>query len=179
MSDTDYALGGSRLPSSNHSDAEPIIRIASAPALDLGTFGVRFLLGAGHTGGSFSVVEHPVPSRTLAAPLHRHSREDEYSIVLEGTLTVQLGERVHEAHAGDTILKPRGQWHTFWNGTDKPCRFLELISPAGFERFFEELGADPEAITGERAAALDAAYGLEVDYGSIERLCELHGLQFF
>jgi quercetin dioxygenase-like cupin family protein len=161
------------------SDAfDPVIARAAAPAVDLGSFGVHFLLSGRHTGGAFSLVEHPVPPRTLAAPLHRHSREDEFSIVLEGTLTVQLGDRVHEARSGDVLCKPRGQWHTFWNATDAPCRFLELITPPGFEQLFADLAADPAAMTGERAAALDAAYGLEVDYASIARLCAAHGLTF-
>jgi hypothetical protein len=37
------------------------------------------------------------------------------------------------------VVKPRDQWHTFWNACDEPCRILEIISPAGFERFFQEL----------------------------------------
>ena len=40
---------------------------------------------------------------------------------------------------GDLILKPRGQWHTFWNAGDEPARLLEIISPAGFGRYFAEL----------------------------------------
>src|SRR5690606_1605138 len=104
-----------------------VIAHAAAPVVDLGSFGARFLLSGRHTGQAFSLVEHPVPPRTLAAPLHRHSREDEYSIVLEGTLTVQLGEEIVTARAGDVVCKPRGQFHTFWNATDAPCRFLELV----------------------------------------------------
>lgn len=155
-----------------------VIAHAAAAAVDLGSFGARFLLSGRHTDQAFSLVEHPVPPRTLAAPLHRHSREDEYSVVLEGTLTVQLGEEVVTARAGDVVCKPRGQFHTFWNATDAPCRFLELITPPGLEQLFADIAADPEAMTGERAAALDAAYGLEVDYDSIDQLCAAHGLTF-
>jgi quercetin dioxygenase-like cupin family protein len=43
------------------------------------------------------------------------------------------------ARRGDLIIKPRNQWHTFWNAGDEPARILEIISPAGFERFFGEL----------------------------------------
>jgi uncharacterized cupin superfamily protein len=35
--------------------------------------------------GRFSLVKHPMSPRALAAPIHRHSREDEYSYVLQGT----------------------------------------------------------------------------------------------
>ena len=47
----------------------------------LGSMGVRFMLAGDETGGGFSLVEHPIPPRALAAPLHRHSGEDEYSFV--------------------------------------------------------------------------------------------------
>ena len=67
------------------------------------------------TGGGFSLVEHPIPPRTLVAPLHRHSREDEYSFVIEGRMGALLGDDVVYAEAGDFVFKPRKQWHTFWN----------------------------------------------------------------
>src|SRR5712672_2583727 len=118
----------------------------------LGSIGVRFLIDGADAGEHFSVVEHPMSPRALAAPLHRHLREDEYSFVLEGRLGALLGDDVLEAGPGDLVFKRRGEWHTFWNAGDAPCRILEIISPAGFERFFEEfvdLGgaakADPAA----------------------------------
>ena len=90
-------------------------------------------------GGFASLVEHPMPPRALAAPLHRHSREDEYSFVLEGRLGALLGDEVVYGAPGDLVFKPRGQWHTFWNAGDEPARILEIISPAGFERYFAEV----------------------------------------
>src|SRR5204862_7322213 len=50
----------------------------------LGGIGVRFMVDAAESGGGFALVEHPMEPRALAAPMHRHSREDEYSFVLEG-----------------------------------------------------------------------------------------------
>lgn len=146
--------------------------------VDLVAVGVRFLAWAEETGGGCSIVEHPIPPRTLVAPLHRHTREDEYSFVLEGTMGAVLGGRVVQAEAGTLVFKPRGEWHTFWNAGDGPCRVLEIIAPAGFEAFFAELGADPEAMSGVTAVELDRRYGLEVDYESIGPLCEEHGLVF-
>jgi mannose-6-phosphate isomerase-like protein (cupin superfamily) len=156
----------------------PIVTSADAEYVDLGSIGVRFLLRAADTGGALSVVEHPIPPRTLAAPLHCHHNEDEYSYVLEGKMGALLGSEVVIANAGSLVRKPRDQWHTFWNAGDEPCRVLEIISPGGFEQMFADVGADPEAMTGETAAALDARYGLEVDYDSIETLCRNHGLVF-
>jgi mannose-6-phosphate isomerase-like protein (cupin superfamily) len=107
-------------------------------AVDFGSFGVRFMVWGEETGGGFSLVEHPIPPRTLAAPLHRHANEDEYSYVLEGRTGAQLGDEVVYADAGSLVFKPRDQWHTFWNAGDGPCRILEIISPGGFEHVFRE-----------------------------------------
>jgi mannose-6-phosphate isomerase-like protein (cupin superfamily) len=128
------------------------------------------------SGGGFSLVEHPIPPRTLAAPLHRHSGEDEYSYVLEGTMGALLGDAVVHADAGTLVFKPRHQWHTFWNAGDGPCRILEIISPGGFERLFEEAAEPRGAAAGE--TPLDARYGIEFDFESVGRLCEEHGLVF-
>src|SRR4051794_17864182 len=147
----------------------------------LGAIGVRFILDTEEThGGEVSIVEHPMPLRALGAPLHRHSREDEYTYVLEGRMGALLGDDVVYAEAGDFVHKPRNQWHTFWNAGDEPCRILEIIAPGGFEGYFAELvelGAagppDPAAI-----AEVAGRYGLEMDFESIPRLCEKYGLTF-
>ncbi len=146
----------------------------------LGSIGVRFMLDGEIAGGGFSLVEHPMSPRALAAPLHRHNREDEYSYVLEGRMGALLGEEVLEAGPGDLVLKPRGEWHTFWNAGDEPCRILEIIAPAGFERFFAELvdlggvtQADPETL-GE----LCERYALEMDPSSVPGLIERFGVRF-
>ena len=105
----------------------------------LGSIGVRFMIDGREAGSRFSLVEHPMSRRALAAPLHMHTREDEYSFVLQGRMGALLGDDVVEAGAGDLVFKPRNQWHTFWNAGDVPCRILEIIAPAGFEDFFREL----------------------------------------
>ena len=137
------------------------------------------MIDGSDSGGGFSLVEHPIPPRALGAPLHRHSREDEYSYVLEGRVGALLGDEVVIGEVGDLIFKPRGQWHSFWNAGDEPARILEIISPAGFERYFEELvdmggpgGFDPEALVGLREK-----YGLEMDLASIPTLIERFGLR--
>ena len=84
------------------------------------------------------MVEHPIAPGTLVLP-HTHSREDEYSYVLEGEVGVRIGDQDFLAKAGDIIMKPRGVSHTFWNAGPQPARLLEIIAPAGFETFFEEM----------------------------------------
>ena len=146
----------------------------------LGSIGVRFMIDGQESSGGFSLVEHPMSARALAAPLHRHTREDEYSYVLEGRVGALLGEDTVIGNPGDLIFKPRNQWHTFWNAGDKPARILEIISPAGFEHFFEELvdlggvtQADPQTLM-----ELCNRYAFEMDPGSVPALVERFDLQF-
>jgi quercetin dioxygenase-like cupin family protein len=146
----------------------------------LGSIGVRFMIDGAEADERFSLVEHPMSPRALAAPLHRHNREDEYSYVLEGQVGALLGDEVVVGKPGDLIFKPRAQWHTFWNAGDEPARILEIISPAGFERFFAELSdlggvleAGPDVL-GE----LCARYELEMDPDSVPGLLERFGLRF-
>jgi mannose-6-phosphate isomerase-like protein (cupin superfamily) len=145
----------------------------------LGSIGVRFMIDGPDAGERFSLVEHPMSPRALAAPLHLHTREDEYSFVLEGRMGALLGDDVVEAGPGDLVFKPRDQWHTFWNAGDEPCRILEIIAPAGFELFFRELSdmggaikADPDDLL-----ALGERYGLSFQLDSVPELVERFGVR--
>src|SRR5687767_3478893 len=146
----------------------------------LGSIGVRFMIDGAETGERFSLVEHPMGPRALAAPLHRHLREDEYSYVLGGSVGALLGDEVVIGRPGDLIFKPRNQWHTFWNAGDEPARLLEIIAPAGFEEYFAELvrlggstRVEPRVL-----GALAERYGLAVDPKSIPDLVQRFGLKF-
>jgi quercetin dioxygenase-like cupin family protein len=144
----------------------------------VGAMGVRFMVDP-ERGGGFSMVEHPIAPRALAAPLHTHTHEDEYSYVLEGAVGVQIGDEVAVAHAGDLVFKPRGVQHAFWNAGDSPARVLEIISPAPFVKYFEEiepLMMGPEGPDFPAIAELQARYGLTMDPAQIEPLIEREGL---
>jgi quercetin dioxygenase-like cupin family protein len=139
----------------------------------------RYILRGEDTGGQFALIEHVIPPRTLAAPVHTHTHEDEYSFVLSGTMSAQIGDEVTAAGAGELVSKPRGIPHAFWNSGDEPARLLELISPAGFEDYFEELAPHLSA-TGppdfEALAKVRDKYSLTMDMDSRERLIGEHGL---
>jgi mannose-6-phosphate isomerase-like protein (cupin superfamily) len=143
---------------------------------DFGGLGVHWKIDAEHTGGRFSVVHHPMAPHALAAPLHYHHKEDEYSYVLRGTLGALLGDDVVMAEAGTWVFKPRGQWHTFWNPGDAPCEIIEVISPAGFENFFREVAAAWGDL--EKFQQINAKYSLEMDFNSVPELCRRFGLTF-
>ena len=69
------------------------------------------------------------------------------------------------AEPGDLLFKPRDQWHTFWNAGDEPASVLELISPAGLERFFRWLAELDEEPTPEMLAETASPYQCDVDHG--------------
>ncbi len=157
------------------------IGAAEGESVDFGSLGVVWKIDGDETEERFSIVEHPIPSRSLAAPLHFHHNEDEYSYVLEGKLGALLGEEVVEAGPGAWVFKPRGEWHTFWNAGDTPCRIIEVISPAGFENYFRDIAiVFAEAGDGPpdlgRFAEVNERYELDMDFESIPVLCERFGL---
>ncbi len=149
--------------------------------VQFGGLGVRFIIDGAQSGGTFALVEHPIEPSVLAAPMHTHRYEDEYTYVLEGEIGVQVGDVVRVARPGDLVFKPGGVPHAFWNAGDTPARALEIISPAGFEQYFLEISSLlPRAHPGppdERAlGTVMEKYGLEMDFSSIPSLVERHGL---
>jgi quercetin dioxygenase-like cupin family protein len=126
---------------------------------------------------AFGLVEHDLPAGQLGSPVHTHEREDEYSYVLSGRLTAQVGDDVVEAGPGELVVKPRGIPHAFWNAGDEPVRFLELISPGGFEDYFFEL-AEPFNSGDESAmGAIVGRYRLDLRMETVPELIERNGLQ--
>ena len=106
-------------------------------------------------------------------PPHRHTREDEYSIVVDGEIGFRSEDQEVVLGAGGYIAKPRGEMHAMWNAGAKPARMIEIISPAGFEDFFRELAdilssgpPDPDALAG-----LGQRFGVE--FGEPEWLSDV------
>jgi quercetin dioxygenase-like cupin family protein len=140
------------------------------------SLGTRRLIDRAGTDGRFAAVVHDLGPRQLGAPVHTHSREDEYSLLLSGRLTVMLGDAVTEAGPGQLVIKPRGIPHAMWNSGDQPAQFIELISPAGFEEYFFEVARHFEDGHPERTAETAARYGLSIDLQSVATLIERHHL---
>jgi quercetin dioxygenase-like cupin family protein len=138
-----------------------VVEQSEGESVWLGGVGVDFKIPAEMTGGAFSIVEHPLDPGRLIPP-HIHYREDEFSYVLSGEIGVRIGDRDYLAGPGSYVFKPRNIPHTFWNAGPEPARLIEIISPAGFESFFAELGelaatCPPEELA-ERRAELARAY---------------------
>ena len=129
--------------------------------------------------GSTAIVEHTVEPRSIGAPMHKHTHEDEISYVLEGELSVIQDGVVQTATPGQYIVKPRGIFHTFWNAGGERIRFIEVITPGNFEYYFAELapfletGKPPQM---DKVRETGAKYGLIVDPTGAEDIIKKYGL---
>lgn len=108
-----------------------------------------------HTGKAMSVVEQTLPARRLIAP-HTH-QTDVWVYVLTNQVGVLVGDEVAIGGPGDWLLKPRDITHAMFNPTDEPSRLMEILTPGGYEGFFEDVGTTDE---------------------SFEQVCERYGLHF-
>lgn len=132
------------------------------------------------TGGAMAVLEATLGPGLLCAPPHMHRREDEVLVLLEGELMVQVGERVVRATPGEFVFKPRGVRHAFWNPGTTTARYLEFITPAGFEEYFRELAPlfppdGPPDVPG----AVELAWKYEVDFelSRVPEILKQHGVK--
>ena len=164
----------------NPETAEPRVLLDGAGLTvgDPGGVRDRFMIDGSDTDKRFALVQHLFAPRALAAPMHRHHREDEYTYVVSGQIGAVLGGHEVVAGPGDLIFKPRMQWHTFWNAGDEPASVLELISPAGLETFFRALGTMPQPIDPDELAALAEPYQCDADMRATEALLTTHDLRF-
>lgn len=122
--------------------------------------GVIFKIDGGDTAGAISIVEHTFAVGALVPP-HLHTREDEYSAVLEGEIGFRSEDQEVVLGAGGYIIKPRAQVHAMWNAGTMPARMIEVIAPAGFERFFRDL----VEITSQRRPTPEEVAGIGDRYG--------------
>ena len=91
------------------------------------------------TGGSFFLQESVIPPGMPGPPPHVHERMHDMFYVLEGTLTVRLGDETHEFGPGSFVCAAPGDVHTFSNGSDAPVRLLNFSTPSGWEDYMREL----------------------------------------
>ena len=131
-------------------------------------------------GGSAAIVEHTLDAKCLGAPMHKHTRENEISYVLEGELTVIQNGEVQVAKPGEYIAKPKDIFHTFWNAGDKKVRFIEIITPGNFEYYFAELapfllkGQPPQM---DKVRETGQKYGLIIDPDAAAEIIAKYGLK--
>ncbi len=131
-------------------------------------------------GGALAIMEGTIATRQLIPP-HTHSREDECSYVLSGALMFQVGEEVVNASAGCYVVKPRNIPHAFWNVEPQPARVMEIHSPGGFERHYDEMGKlDDAGLMGDArrlaVSEIQRRYDVTFHWERVPTLVERYGL---
>jgi quercetin dioxygenase-like cupin family protein len=124
---------------------------------------------AADTGGQMTIVEVTEPPGS-EAPLHVHHREDEAFWILEGDVTLQVGDTTVEAHAGDYAFGPRDVPHRYTVG-DAGCRLLFICTPGGFEELVLEMSQPAPTRTPPPPPEGDP------DWGRIAAIAEAHGAE--
>jgi mannose-6-phosphate isomerase-like protein (cupin superfamily) len=160
--------------------AVKIVRACEGKLGFLGSIGVRFMLDGTDAGNRFSLVEHPMSPGALAAPLHRHTREDEYTYVLRGRVGALLGEEVVLGNPGDLVSS-----HAT-NGTHSGTRAmsrrasLRLFRPPVSSAFFCELSdlGGIARLQPDVAAELCSRYALDMASESVPDLVQRFNLRF-
>jgi mannose-6-phosphate isomerase-like protein (cupin superfamily) len=154
-----YLRSGFQIPYDQHdppadggrpTDGVILRRPGEGEGVALGPSSASIKAGGDDAIGSLTVMEavlgaFPGPVR------HRHLAMVDSFYVLEGTLTIDLGDRRVEAGPGSYALVPPGNVHTFSNPGDEPVRMLNVMAPGGLERYLKELAAmggppDPELL---------------------------------
>ena len=128
----------------------------------LGGHTVRFLQRA--SGSGYALVEWMAPPAIPGPPLHVHRLTDEGFYVLEGAFGFQVGDRTLQGSSGAYVFGPRGLPHTYWNQGPAAARLLILISPPGFEPYFEELSEGLAAAGNSSDAAIRVRKALSGKY---------------
>lgn len=100
----------------------------------------RNLLTAAETGGRIGVVESTC-APNAGPPRHIHHKEDEIFYVLSGEVTFWLEGEVMTKGPGEAVFIPRGKRHAFMVVSKEAARFLVIVTPGGFENFFQEAAA--------------------------------------
>lgn len=126
------------------------------------TGGLFRMIATGTTNGGAYVLAEYSTGPGVGAPPHRHKNEDEAFYVLEGRYLLQVDEQRYEIGAGDFAFFPHGTVHAFKSIADVPSRVLVLVTPAGSERFYREVGQLPDPSPIDRLIAIGAKYEIEV-----------------
>ena len=130
--------------------------------------------------GTVGIVEHTLQPNSLGAPMHKHTREDEISYVLEGELSVIQDGKVQKAGPGQFIVKPRDIFHTFWNARQQTVRFIEFITPGEFQYYFAEMAPylrQGQPVQMDKMRETAAKYGLIVDPYAADEIVKQYGLK--
>jgi quercetin dioxygenase-like cupin family protein len=131
---------------------------------DAGTADIVIKATGEDSGGSFFMAESVIQAGFPGPPLHRHSALHDMFYVLEGTLTLTVGDQQLDAGPGTFVCVPPGTAHTFANRSDAPTRLLNFNTPSGWEHYMRDLAEAGRAapLTSETIGLIASRYDFEI-----------------
>ena len=122
--------------------AAPFVRAPGVPG-HIARLGVtvNVLVRGSDTGGAWALVDYTMPPRFAGPAAHRHRIATEAFYAVEGVTMLEVDGREVRLEPGEVAVVPPGVTHRFWNASGEPVRHLVLLTPAGFERYFDEVAA--------------------------------------
>ena len=123
----------------------------------------KTILETAATGGAMSIVDSVTPAG-MGPPRHVHHNEDEAFVILTGECEFWMEGRRWTAGPGETAFVPRGKEHTFRVIGDQPSRHLIILTPGGFEGFFEEMAAGQFRIPEDMEAIVESGQRHHLDF---------------
>jgi quercetin dioxygenase-like cupin family protein len=155
---------------SNHTSTAPttaavVQTFEEADTVELLGGAITIRLRSADTDGRAGMIDQVIPAGFPGPALHVHPDFEETFYVVEGSLTFRTGDEVREGGSGTVAHIPRGVPHTFANPGSAPAHVLVLVTPAGFEAYFEALAAE----IADRAGlpATDELVALGIRHGSV------------
>jgi mannose-6-phosphate isomerase-like protein (cupin superfamily) len=113
---------------------EPIVlRPGQGRAYPMGRISAVFKADGAETKSRFSVSEWWLEPHTQGPGAHSHDEDDDIFYVIEGTMSIRLGERWIDAPRGSFVLTPAGMMHDFENRSSSRAGLLNFSMPGGFE----------------------------------------------
>lgn len=116
-----------------------VVASGDGRAIELPGWSMLVKVGAEATGGAVTVVHGRMDAGHQGPAEHVHDGHDETFFVLTGTLRFRLGDSYRSVAAGSTVFAPRNQAHGFSNPSDQTASYLVVLSPSGYERYFEQV----------------------------------------
>ena len=165
-------------------------QIAPMEPLRAGSRGVdiRIRVRSSQTANQYACVETALAPKTMGPSPHRHEHLDELAFVLEGTLSVMVGDEVYDVPPGGMCWRPRRLVHSFWNATDGPVCFLDMLLNQNFDEYLEAFFAMREEATrgdspisghefGEWVSMLDREFGVTQFHERRGEILDRYGLR--
>ncbi len=98
----------------------------------MGRIASVFLADRDETAGRYSISQWWLEANTRGPGAHSHD-EDDVFFVIEGTMSILLGESWVDAPRGSFVLAPGGMTHDFENRSGARAGVLNISGPGGFE----------------------------------------------